>query len=176
MKKLLISLSAILVLLNGGNPSSPEPNSNIQMTSQDKLDSHVTKLEKACNGGDVEGCRLLGWKYYSYGRSEIYSSKYHILFTKACSGGDVEGCCYLGNMYEQGDGVKQDYSKAFNLYTKACNGGFASGCTYLGEMYEFGRGVKQDNSKAINLYTKACEGDDGVGCQSLYLLTTDETM
>ena len=61
--------------------------------------------QKACDGGNANGCSNLGVLYAgSQGVRQDYQ-KATELFQKTCDGGDAVGCLGLGFLYENGQGV-----------------------------------------------------------------------
>ena len=51
--------------------------------------------QKACDGGDMEGCFNLGGAYFNGDGVARDIDKAMKLFQKACDGGDMEGCNVL---------------------------------------------------------------------------------
>ena len=79
---------------------------------------------KACDGGDMGWCVLLGASEQKAGNIGEGAR----LFAKACDGGFVKGCAGLGFLeYYAGNTVE-----ARRLFTKACDGGETRGCEALG--------------------------------------------
>lgn len=88
-------------------------------------------FDKACDGGNMYGCGLLGAMYYKGDGVEQNHLKSAILFDKACDSGDMKGCGVLGTMYYDGDGVEKDSLKGVKLFQKACDGGNIEACEML---------------------------------------------
>lgn len=124
----------------------------------------------ACEGGNLNGCVLLG-VMYANGEGVTQDHVRAVqLIRQACEGGNLYGCVLLGVMYADGQGVTQDDVRAVQLYRQACEGGSARGCANLGFMYDTGRGVTQDYVRAVQLYRQACEGGNSQGCANLGIM------
>jgi uncharacterized protein len=123
--------------------------------------------ERACNGGNMHGCTILGYLYeHGLGVAQDYNQA-RSLFQKACDGGDMIACSNLGGLYGDGKGVPRDYAQARSLYQKACGGGDMAGCNNLGDLYVNGEGVARDYTQARVLFQKACNGGEMMGCYNL---------
>ena len=119
-------------------------------------------LKKACNGGIMSSCSLLGKLEYKEGNhaEAINFSK------KACDGGDINGCGMFGALeYEKGN-----HSKAKTLSKKACDGGDMVACGLLGELEH----KKGNHVEAKNLYKKACDGGAIQVCRLLGVLENEK--
>ena len=81
----------------------------------------VNSLNKACDGGDAEACRDLGYKYKNGNgvRKDYFVSAEY--YKQSCDGGDAFGCNNLGYAYENGEGVRQSYGEALRLFGLACD-------------------------------------------------------
>ena len=149
MKKLLIGLSALLVILLSG--CGPEPQGPYSYVKGE----YVNTYKKDCALNDGRGCTFLAavyWHRWS-AKSKIKAVKY---FSKACSLNNGSGCTRLGQFYESGDGgLRKDLSKAEMYYRKGCDLNNGLGCEFLGDIYR--NGPKKDESKAKMYYRKACK-------------------
>ena len=124
----------------------------------------VELYQRACDGGDMQGCMILGAKYeggLGVARSETRAVE---LYEWACDRGAMQGCMVLGAKYEGGRGVAQSDTRAAELFQRACEGGEMRGCVNLGEIYEGGRGVAQSDTRAAELFQRACDGGVMEGC------------
>ena len=70
-----------------------------------EYDKAFESFKKACDGGNMRGCRSLGVMYDNGIGVEKDFSKAAELFKKACNGGEMLGCRNLGIMYDNGNGV-----------------------------------------------------------------------
>ena len=99
---------------------------HIALVEQNKGNSNIKAKEfgnKACEGGEMLGCFLLG---ILEGKQGNKTTSLHF-FKKACDGGRLEGCHYLG-VFESQQGDKQ---KAKVHLSKACDGGYKPACNDL---------------------------------------------
>lgn len=88
-----------------------------------------TLLEKACSGGDHEGCKELA-VLHQYGRGTPKNeTKALELHTKACEAKNSTACYFAAELHQHGRGTKKDLVKARELYAKACANGYRSACT-----------------------------------------------
>ena len=91
--------------------------------------------QKACDGGDAEGCSNLGLLYKNgQGVKQDYQ-KAAQLYQKACDSGEAKGCFNLGGLYDE-DG--QSFSTAKQYYGKACDLGLQLGCDNYKKLNEKG--------------------------------------
>jgi TIR domain/Sel1 repeat len=86
---------------------------------------------KACAGGIMTGCNLLGLLYQNGWGVERDYTQARSLYVEACNGGEVSGCGNLGYMYVNGQGVSRDIARGTALLQKACNGGRPWSCQQL---------------------------------------------
>jgi uncharacterized protein len=127
-------------------------------------------LASGCDGGNMDGCALLGWLYAAgQGVPQDYAQS-ATLNRKACDGGSVDGCNNLAVLYENGRGVPQDYTQARQFFQKACDGGNMRSCMSLGWLYQTGEGVPQDFAQALTFDQRACNGGNVNACNNLGLL------
>lgn len=131
MRKLLISLSTLLILLfNGCATTSP----TYEVV---RGDYSFIQLKEACDSNDAKSCTVLGviyrdgedvimYRNAAKGIKKDYSkaTKY---FSKACGLNDGNGCYSLAYLYYTGEGIKKDSSKAKKYFKKSCNMN-SSGC------------------------------------------------
>ncbi|MDY5466813.1 MAG: tetratricopeptide repeat protein, partial [Campylobacter sp.] len=62
-------------------------------------DKAFESFKKACDGGDMRGCRSLGAMYDNGIGVEKNEQKAVQLYKKACDGGDMNGCRSLDIIY-----------------------------------------------------------------------------
>jgi beta-lactamase hcpA (cysteine-rich 28 kDaprotein) len=94
--------------------------------------------QKACDGGNADGCYNLGLLYVSGRGVKQDYQKAVKLFKKDCDSGNAEGCYNLGVSYNNGKGVKQDFYTAKQYYGKACDLGLQLGCDNYRRLNEKG--------------------------------------
>jgi uncharacterized protein len=124
-------------------------------------------FEKACKGGEAQGCTGLGTLYLHLKREPDIAAR---SFSKGCEGGDPKGCRELGAMYRSGRGVGLDDTRAAALSRRACQGGNGDGCSDAGAAYLYGEGVTKDERRAAAFLKKACGLASDRGCMSLGLI------
>lgn len=110
----------------------------------------------ACDGGNANGCNLLGLFYLSNVTSKNLNlaTKY---IQKACENKSTFGCGLLGKIYENGyEDIAVDGVKAVSYYEKACNIGDKnqSLCMLAGLRHHEGKIVPRDYNKACEYYKK----------------------
>jgi hypothetical protein len=118
--------------------------------------SMVEYANMACDGGNANGCNLLGLFYLSDGRSKNLdlSIKYMI---KACENKSTFGCGLLGKIYENGyEDIKSNGTNALLYYERACNIGDKnqSICMVAGLKHHEGEITPRDYNKAREYYKK----------------------
>jgi TPR repeat protein len=131
-----------------------------------------TLEERACAGGNADGCFNLGTAYLlgliGIVRDSIRAAQ---LLEQTCKGGHSNACFQLGWNYEVGRTVARDYKRAADFYQQACDAARDAndmmGCHFLGSAYDQGRGVREDAAHAAELYYRACQGGNGDGCNNL---------
>jgi len=164
MKKLLIGLSAlVLLLLSGCSWRSwlpPGPYSDALAKRE-----YVSIYKKDCALNDGRGCYFLAYRYsmgYGVKRNKSKSVKY---YSKACALNNGRGCSTLGKCFEDGKcGLKKNISKALIYYHKACDLNYHAGCSILGWRYLLGNNVKKDDAKAKMYLRKACDLGNTYSC------------
>lgn len=119
--------------------------------------------ERACNGGDAEGCYSRGLAYEYNAKDEARAAEF---YRRACDMGSPDGCRSLAGLYDDGHGVEKDEARATALYQKACDTR-AGDCSILGWRYLRGKGVEKDESRGAALFQRACDSGDGIGCENL---------
>lgn len=144
---------------------------NIVLTN-DLTPEQLETAHKACESGDIEACRTLGWYYYNDGNDKVQAAE---ILAKACEKKDILSCSYAGSIYYK----LKDFVKAHEHLSKVCG---AQGvpkdlkkvetlaCVQLGHFYINGRGVRQDFTKAKEYLTKACNSKVSEACYSLGVL------
>lgn len=80
--------------------------------------------EKACNGGNFDGCINLGGLYYAGDGVAKDANKAKKLYIKACDLGGSVGCGAAGNM----SNMSKDRNEALKYFKKACDLGDENGC------------------------------------------------
>ena len=88
----------------------------------------LAPLKEACDGGNADGCNILGYIYGNGMGVPEDDPRAVAFFRKACDGGGVLGCRSLGDMYEHGEGVPVDKTQAAAFYRKACKGQVPEAC------------------------------------------------
>ena len=112
---------------------------DIHIDSKKALEAYMQKdqpkalelFEKACERGEMYGCKILGDMYCKGEGVENDYLKAAALYEKTCNGGEAYGCKVLGDMYYKGEGVEKDYLKAIQFIEKACNNGLKRECEML---------------------------------------------
>jgi hypothetical protein len=128
---------------------------------------------KACDGGEMAACALLGSCYWTGTCGVIKDGPYGVeLFQKACDGGDMGACGQLGVCYEFGGcGLPKNGTRAVSLYERACAGGEMDTCNNLGVCYHQGQcGLSRDDTRAAGLFRKACKGGESGACHNLTIV------
>lgn len=121
-------------------------------------------LGRACEGGDLLGCSLLGFRYEIELGVPSDMARARALYSLACDGGEVHGCANLGEVYRSGLGVAQNIPEAARLFGLACDGNDPFACVTLGGMLAEGRGVPMDIPRAIDALDRACWQGDPEAC------------
>ncbi|MGF6148748.1 Beta-lactamase hcpA precursor [Kingella potus] len=79
-------------------------------------DAARAPLEKACNGGNMKGCNVLGNLYLNpYGGLGEDADKARALYRKACKGGYANACTNLQSMDSKGAQTKHALSREERL-------------------------------------------------------------
>jgi len=152
MKKLLMGLSALVMLLFSGCATSSPARGTTEGNS-------ATQLKKSCDLNNGFGCAKLGLLYADgVGVKKDFSKSYKY-FKKSCDLNSGMGCSYLGISYMSGLGVRQNTSIGKKYLHKGCDLNNGEGCYRLGMFYG-----KKDDSKANKYYKKACDLKNAQGC------------
>jgi hypothetical protein len=132
-----------------------------------RYDEAAPLYQKACDGGEMDGCANLG-ALYSQGLGVAQDYEHGRRLTQmACDAGSMDGCTELGRLYQSGKGVPLDNAQARRIYEKVCDSGTKIGCFDLGTLYIAGNGGAQDYAKAFVLFQEACDGGEMAGCTGL---------
>jgi len=121
-------------------------------------------LGLACEGGDLLGCSLLGFRYEIELGVPLDMARARALYGLACDGGEAHGCANLGEVYRSGLGVAPDITEAVRLFGLACDGDDPFACVTLGGILADGRGVEMDIPRAIEVLDRACWQGDPEAC------------
>ncbi|MCB1406144.1 MAG: sel1 repeat family protein [Rhodobacteraceae bacterium] len=121
-------------------------------------------LALACEGGDLLGCSLLGFRHEVELGVPHDMARARALYQRACDGGEVHGCANLGEVFRSGLGVAPDVAQAVQLFDRACRGNDPYACATLGSILADGRGVPMDVVRAIEVYDRACWLGDPEAC------------
>ena len=134
MKKLLIGLSALLVLLvSGCTPSEPKPKVISHEVTHTKLPKGAAKYKKACDLNDGKACFELSRFYHKNigvkqdALDALQEKKY---LKKACDLNDGLGCFTLGATYLKNPRSEQEFLKGKEYYKKACDLKYSLGCYF----------------------------------------------
>lgn len=157
--------------------------SELEAGNHDNAKDHA---QKACDGGAMRGCTVLGLLLKTQDQSEAKR-----LFKKACDSKYTRGCFNLG-LLEYDGGNKEEAKKVFKdacgsgdslscdrqgiiekesgnketakaLFKKSCTAGDTVGCSDLA-VSEYNEGNK---AEAERLWEKACDGGDQTACKNL---------
>ncbi|MBI5477353.1 MAG: SEL1-like repeat protein [Deltaproteobacteria bacterium] len=124
-------------------------------------------LQRACDGGDLEGCERLGGIYSGGERGTALDRPRGVsLYRRACDGGLAVGCARLASAYRGGAGIEKNLYRARELLTRACpKDPYA--CWDLGKAWEVGPDGSRDDARAEGAYREGCEGGDAQCCGAL---------
>jgi hypothetical protein len=126
-----------------------------------------TVLQRACDGGDLEGCERLGSIYASGERGTTPDQPRGVgLYRRACDGGLAAGCARLALAYRRGAGVEKNLYRSRELLTRACPKDPAA-CWDLGKAWELGPDGARDDARAEAAYREGCDGGDSGCCGAL---------
>ena len=129
---------------------------------QKRYSEAFTAADKACSGGDSEGCGILATLYY-FGQGVAQDKvRGQALALKSCEAGNGEVCNGIGVVNYQGG--PPNLERAVEFFTKSCNLGYAQGCFDLAHCYQLGKGVDQSSAKAQELFQKSCSLGFTRGC------------
>ncbi|MBX3130871.1 MAG: sel1 repeat family protein [Polyangiaceae bacterium] len=111
----------------------------------------VPRLEKACEGGDAEGCGVYA-SLLREGRGVTRDeAKAGTLATRACEGGSSTGCLGAGLAAQA-----SEPEQALRYFTRACDGGHANGCAEAAKA--------TTGPTALKLHERACHGGVDSSC------------
>ena len=117
----------------------------------------VSLFERACSGGNPEGCENLGWAYQIGSGVGPDMSRALKFYQKACDGKYALGCDRLGDAYHEGRGVGQDYTRASALFERACDLGHANGCESVADLADPRRNQLPDAKRWATFLEKKCD-------------------
>jgi hypothetical protein len=124
-------------------------------------------LQRACDGGDLDGCERLGSIYANGERGTPTDRPRGVgLYRRACDGGLASACARLASAYKSGNGVEKNLYRSRELLTRACPKDPAS-CWNLGKSYEVGPDGSRDDQRAGAAYREGCDGGDSACCGAL---------
>jgi hypothetical protein len=137
--------------------------------------SMIKYANMACDGGNANGCNLLGLFYLSNetNKNLDLATKY---MAKACENKSTFGCGLLGKIFEGGyEDIAVDGVKAVLYYEKACNIGDKnqSVCMLAGLRHHEGKIVPRDYNKAMEYYKKDIAINDNTAGSYLNIFEID---
>lgn len=130
--------------------------------NQEKKDTGLEYIRKACKYGEEKACDVLGNNYL---KNKHYQAAKPYL-EGSCSRGIRSACEGLGTMYRDGLEIRQNDVKAREYYEKACELGSKDSCINVAIIYRGGFGVEKNREKEKMYYKKACENASKSGCKS----------
>ena len=143
--------------------------------AQDDRNRAATLFERACEGGQAHGCRMLGVAYAKGDGVAVDGQKAQMLFRRACTEGDVIACqkrCNAGDavmcltVAARASRGGMDAHRAAFYFERACIAGHPLGCEELASMlaHDSYAEVKMTRSEAIararQLRATACSGSN----------------
>ncbi len=126
-------------------------------------------FQRACDGGNAEGCNLLGVEYAQGVAVPKDDAKAADLYMRGCGGGMPFACTNLARAYQAGRGVSRDLAQARALFQKACDSGGLLACIDGGLLLMRGIGGPADARQAVANFQRACDAGAFVGCADLAL-------
>ncbi len=129
---------------------------------QEKKDTGLEYIRKACKYGEEKACDALGDNYY---RDKHYQAAKPYL-EKSCNRGIKTACEAMGTMYRDAQEIRQDDVLAREFYEKACALKSADACINVAIIYRGGFGVAKDRTSEKMFYKKACDLGRKAGCDS----------
>jgi TPR repeat protein len=125
-------------------------------------------FQKACQGGHVYGCVMLGILLQSKGNEKYCRVLDVELQRKACDKGEGEACIQLGRLLDHSFAldVTRDDAAARRAYEAACDDDQALGCTSAARMWSKGQGGPRDKAKARQFMKRACDLGIEYACKS----------
>lgn len=119
-------------------------------------DAHAL-YERACNGGESNGCFNLG-KMYAMGHGvSVDQTRAVAEYRKGCDLRSADACGLLGVRYLKGLGVTKDEKEAARLLHESCDLGSPWGCWDLALAYERGEAMNADPAAAATTRGRACD-------------------
>lgn len=115
-------------------------------------------FQKACDGGDVEGCGALGTLVAGSDAAKAVG-----LWTKACDGAVAGSCTSLGKAALEGTGTDKNPDKALALFVRGCDGGDPQGCASAADRTRMGK-TPEEQQRALQLDNRACQGGIPASC------------
>lgn len=124
----------------------------------------IALFQRACFGGDAEGCWSLGAVYRDgaagFAKNDVEAARWMSL---ACDGDANVGCSDYATLVDTGRGEPADPARAVSLLVAACDGGRATACADLANDYILGHSVTRDMAKGVALLERGCGyGNAGV--------------
>jgi hypothetical protein len=121
----------------------------------------ATLFDKACTGGDGDGCVSLGLMYEDGLCLEQDGSRAAALYEKACGSGAGMGCKNLGDLYLAGQGVGRSTDRALTYLRKACALSVAPACDSVArlEPFEVQLGVRGEADVLLVAASAAIAGE-----------------
>ena len=122
--------------------------------------------EKACEGGDLDGCVFASEWYAIGGKGAVNDTeRAKELGAKACDGGNAAGCYFAGWALAPNHKASQPF------YEKGCEAGHGKSCFRLGlDAYGEYSVIRDDEKKAIflkkalELFQRDCSAGDNAAC------------
>lgn len=153
MKKLLISLSTLVLLLVSGCATSEI--SEERFTGEGES---LSQLTKACDLNDGARCAALSFLYSEDSEYAEKDDKKVIQYSqKACDLNDGFGCSLVAAAYFDGRGVKKDFLIGEKYFQKSCDLKYGNGCYFLASLYHEGTIKEKNYLKASKYYHRACD-------------------
>ncbi len=125
------------------------------------------RLRTACDGGESEGCRMLGYMYQDGKGVDASAVVARVLFQRSCDMGNSTGCYWLAPMLREGLGGPQDEAAARAMYSGLCDNSPYGSCGALAWMMQAGKGGPVDFEGAVARYRLACDANEWWACSNL---------
>ena len=128
---------------------------------------------QACNGGDIEACRLLAQNYLSqqnYTKAAQYLSK--VCYSDSAQ--SYQSCAALSTLLTDSHFGLNDYPQGIKVSEYLCERGQPYGCLILSSLYYIGDHVEQDLKTAADYGKRACDLKDATGCRQAALVIFSE--
>ncbi len=116
-------------------------------------------LQRACDGGEFEGCRNLAELYEQGQGVPRDAARSRQLLDYACRAGDPPACRVLGaRLHDGSERSAGDPSAARFYFERGCHLGEPSACALLGLYYMDGLGgLPRDGSRGEDIARRACD-------------------